>query len=68
MEQACEKCNEFRREVSYHGLIRRVALRMGKSESLVSMVNRGKVKSQKVLEALQEEKAAMRREQDLAER
>ncbi len=55
-------------EFSEHGLVRRVARKLGKSESLVSAVKRGKAVSQRVSAALEAERKVMRLEQDIQAR
>lgn len=64
MTYPSEQSNVSTVTVSYRGLICRVAKKLGRSQSLVSMVNSGKVKSARVSAELIKERERMRRQQE----
>ncbi len=62
MKQPVVKRKPNRRDDPLYGLNRRVARKLGKSESLISVVRRGLIASAKVADAIEEEAALMIRE------
>lgn len=62
MKHPIVKRKPNRRDDPLYGLNRRVARKLGKSESLISVVRRGIVASAKVADAIEQEAQAMIRE------
>jgi len=68
MKHPIVKRKPNRRDAPLYGLNRRVARKLGRSESLISLVRRGIIASRKVADAIEDEAHLMLREWAQAQR